>query len=90
MVSSEYCIGSGDGVDLTDIGLPGGLTGLQVAKPARALRLSLKALFITGYTDEVDAAAKSVVPGVEIMTKPFQVDAPIERVTGMLRGPDGT
>ncbi len=41
-------------VDLlfTDVVLPGGLTGAQVAAQARALRPDLKVLFTTGYARE--------------------------------------
>ncbi len=81
---------AGDLVDLilTDIGLPGGLSGPQVAERARALRPGVKVLFITGYADEAEAAATPVIPGMDVMPKPFRVDALVEKVTGMLGGSD--
>ncbi|RZM02231.1 MAG: response regulator, partial [Sphingomonas sp.] len=36
---------------ITDVGLPGGMNGRQVADAARALRPGLKVLFITGYAE---------------------------------------
>ena len=35
---------------ITDAGLPGGVSGRQLADQARLLRPDLKVLFITGYT----------------------------------------
>jgi CheY-like chemotaxis protein len=36
---------------ITDVGLPGGMNGRQVADAARTLRPNLKVLFITGYAE---------------------------------------
>ncbi len=40
-------------VDLlvTDVGLPGGMNGRQMADAARVIRPDLKVLFITGYAE---------------------------------------
>jgi CheY-like chemotaxis protein len=63
-----------DGVDLlvTDVGLPGGLNGRQVADAARVRRPNLRVLFITGfsYTSELGRGT-ALEPGMEIMRKPF-------------------
>lgn len=79
---------AGDLVDLivTDIGLPGGMTGPQVAEGARAMRPGVKVLFVTGYADEAEAAATPVAPGVEVMPKPFEVADLVERVGKLLGG----
>ena len=56
---------------ITDVGLPGGLNGRQVADAARLVRRGLKVLFITGYADSAALGAASLEPGMEVITKPF-------------------
>lgn len=60
-------------VDLlvTDVGLPGGLNGRQVADAARATRPELRVLFITGYAETAAIGEGLHAPGMEVMTKPF-------------------
>ena len=64
------------GVDilLTDVGLPGGLNGRQLADAARTFRPDLKVLFMTGYVHDVDSGGVALEPGMEIITKPFTSD----------------
>ncbi|MGN2241897.1 PAS domain S-box protein [Frateuria sp. GZRR33] len=73
-------------VDLlvTDIGLPGGIGGRQLADTARASRPALRVLFITGYAE--NAALGSLEPGMQVMTKPFAMDALAARIRDMLGG----
>ena len=66
---------------VTDIGLPG-ITGPQVAVAARAGRPDLKVLFVTGYSRNV--AAGFLVPGMEVLTKPFALNVLAMRVRAML------
>uniref|UniRef100_UPI000E748249 response regulator n=1 Tax=Teichococcus vastitatis TaxID=2307076 RepID=UPI000E748249 len=66
---------------ITDIGLPG-LNGRQVADAARLVRPGLKILFMTGY-----AIANGVLePGMQMITKPFAVDALATRARDMIGG----
>jgi CheY-like chemotaxis protein len=60
-------------VDLlfTDVILPGGATGADVARGARALRPKLKVLFTTGYARDAIVHHGRLDPGVELITKPF-------------------
>jgi PAS domain S-box-containing protein len=60
---------------VTDVGLPGGMNGRQLADAARAVRPHLKVLFITGYAENAVINHGHLEPGMQIMTKPFQVDA---------------
>ncbi|HET6806513.1 MAG TPA: PAS domain S-box protein [Frateuria sp.] len=71
-------------VDLlvTDVGLPGGLGGRQLAEAARVARPALRILFITGYAE--DAALGPLQPGMQVMTKPFAIDALAARIRDML------
>ncbi len=64
---------SEDEVDLliTDVGLPGGMNGRQVADAARVSRPGLKVLFVTGYAENAIVRNGLLDPGMEVMTKPF-------------------
>lgn len=60
-------------VDLlfTDVVLPGGMTGAQVAAQARAIRPSLKVLFTTGYARNSIIHHGRLDKGVQLIVKPF-------------------
>jgi PAS domain S-box-containing protein len=62
-------------VDLlvTDVGLPG-LNGRQVADAARTLNPNLKVLFITGYVGSAVFGKAQLEPGMELLTKPFDLN----------------
>ena len=77
---------SGRPVDLliTDIGLPGGMNGRQVADAARRVRPGLKVLFITGYAETTVVGNDRLEPDMQILTKPFTLDALANRIKGLL------
>ena len=68
---------------ITDIGLPG-LNGRQLADAARELRPSLKILFMTGYAENAALASGFLEPGMEMITKPFAMEALATRIRSML------
>ena len=55
----------------TDIGLPGGMNGRQLAEEARQRHANLKVLFTTGYARNAIVHDGRLDPGVELLTKPF-------------------
>jgi CheY-like chemotaxis protein len=55
----------------TDIGLPGGMNGRQLAEEAKKLRPDLKVLFTTGYARNAIVHDGRLDPGVELVAKPF-------------------
>jgi two-component SAPR family response regulator len=59
---------------VTDVGLPN-INGRQLAEMARSHRPELKVLFITGYAEPAALRAGLLPSGMEIMTKPFSLDA---------------
>jgi CheY-like chemotaxis protein len=59
---------------ITDVGLPGGLNGRQVADAARTARPDLKVLFITGYAENAVLNHGHLDEGMHVLTKPFQMD----------------
>ncbi|MGI4848737.1 MAG: ATP-binding protein [Janthinobacterium lividum] len=78
--------GSETRIDLliTDVGLPGGLNGRQVADAARLARADLKVLFITGYAENAVMGNEALDAGMHLMTKPFSIDALKQRILELL------
>ena len=80
-------IESDERIDLviSDIGLPG-LTGLQMVEVGRQRRPGLKVLFVTGYAETMpqDWAPEA---DTDLLTKPFQFDALVQRIRGLLPSP---
>jgi PAS domain S-box-containing protein len=70
---------------VTDVGLPG-LNGRQLADHARETRPDLKVLFITGYAENATLASGFLDPGMEMITKPFAVEALTTRIRTMIQG----
>jgi PAS domain S-box-containing protein len=68
---------------VTDVGLPG-MNGRQLADQARETRPDLKILFITGYAESVAMAQGFLLPGMEMITKPFDLDKLSMRVRAMV------
>jgi len=77
---------SGVRIDLlvSDVGLPGGMNGRQMADAARTGRPDLKVLFITGYAENAAIGNGQLEPGMAVITKPFPVEALATRVREML------
>ncbi|CAO4153146.1 histidine kinase [Methylorubrum thiocyanatum] len=59
---------------ITDVGLPGGMNGRQMADVARMSRPDLKVLFITGFAENALLNNGQLEPGMTVLTKPFAVD----------------
>jgi CheY-like chemotaxis protein len=69
---------------ITDVGLPGGMNGRQIADAARLTRPNLKVLFITGYAENAVVGNGHLAPGMEVMTKPFEIAAFGHKVRDMI------
>ena len=69
---------------VTDVGLPGGMNGRQLADAARVARPALKVLFITGYAENAIIGNGQVAPGMQVLTKPFMMDALARRIRDMV------
>jgi PAS domain S-box-containing protein len=74
---------SGRRVDLlvSDVGLPGGMNGRQLADAALSSLPDLKILFITGYADVAVVGQRELKDGMYILTKPFSLDVLKEKVS---------
>jgi PAS domain S-box-containing protein len=69
---------------VSDVGLPGGMNGRQVADAARTARPGLKVLFITGYAENAVLSHGHLDPGMHVMTKPFEMDVLARRVKQLI------
>jgi PAS domain S-box-containing protein len=71
----------------TDVVLPGGMTGAQIAARARELRGSgLKVLYTTGYARNAIFHHGRLDPGVQLITKPFDLSELATKVRDVIDG----
>jgi CheY-like chemotaxis protein len=77
---------SSNRIDLlvSDVGLPGGMNGRQLADAARELRADLKILFITGYSEGVVNRTGRLETGMQVLIEPFPLNALATRVNSMI------
>lgn len=68
----------------TDVGLPGGMNGRQLAEEARKRHPNLKILFTTGYARNAIVHDGRLDPGVELITKPFTQAALSEKLRDII------
>ncbi len=73
---------SGQRVDLliTDVGLPGGMNGRQLADAGLVAHPGLKILFITGYAETAVIGAGQLKPGMHVVTKPSAMESLARRI----------
>jgi CheY-like chemotaxis protein len=78
---------SGQRIDLliTDVGLPG-MNGRQLAEVARESRPGVRILFVTGYAENAAIRSGFLDPGMEMLTKPFAIDALATKIRDVLGG----
>ncbi len=71
---------------VTDVGLPGGMNGRQLADAARQARPRLRVLFITGYAENAVIGHGHLDPGMHVLTKPFAMEALASRIKDLISG----
>jgi CheY-like chemotaxis protein len=83
-------LGRGEHVDLllTDVVMPGGLNGRQLADKAVAKRPGLRVLYMTGYTRNAIVHHGRLDPGINVISKPFSFEELAARVRARLDSPD--
>jgi signal transduction histidine kinase len=80
------CLGEEPRIRLmfTDVGLPEGMNGRQLAEHALRRRPDLKVLFTTGYARDAVFHGSRLEPGVELIPKPFTAGALAARIRNIL------
>jgi CheY-like chemotaxis protein len=75
-----------DGIEVlfTDVGLPGGMTGRQLAEAARLRRPDLKVVYTTGYARNAIVHGGVLEPGTELLPKPFSYSALAIKIQAVL------
>lgn len=71
---------------VTDVGLPGGINGRQMADAARVSRPQLPVLFITGYAETAVLDKSHLERATDVLTKPFSLEALASRIKELIRG----
>ena len=69
---------------ITDVGLPGGINGRQLADAARITRQDLKVLFITGYAESAAVRNGHLESGMQTLIKPFTMEALTARIRSVM------
>nr|WP_229260449.1 PAS domain-containing hybrid sensor histidine kinase/response regulator [Duganella alba] len=65
---------------ITDVGLPNGMNGRQLADAVRARLPEVPVLFVTGYAEHAVLNYGHLERGMQVLTKPFAADALALRV----------
>jgi PAS domain S-box-containing protein len=69
---------------VTDVGLPGGMNGRQMADAARIARPDLKVLFITGYAENAALGDGKLPAGMYVLPKPFTMEVLAARIEKLI------
>jgi PAS domain S-box-containing protein len=71
---------------LTDLVMPGGMTGHELARQLRAAQANLKIIFISGYSAEIGGRELQLGNGEVFVQKPFVPDHLLETIRQCLDG----
>jgi signal transduction histidine kinase len=71
---------------ITDVGLPGGMNGRQVADAARITRPDLKVLFVTGYAENAVIGNGQLEKGMHVLAKPFAIEVLARKIRELIDG----
>ena len=81
-------VDSGEPFDLlfTDVILPGGMTGRQLAEEVAKRRPGIKVLYTSGYTDNAIVHQGRLDPGVLLLSKPYRKSQLADMIRRALKG----
>jgi CheY-like chemotaxis protein len=72
----------------TDVVLPGGMNGAEVAREVQRLQPDIKVVYTTGYAEHALARNGDLEPGMTLITKPYSRAELLETVRTALGGGD--
>jgi signal transduction histidine kinase/CheY-like chemotaxis protein len=70
----------------SDVVMPGGMSGPQLAEQALRLRPGLRVLYTSGYTENTVIHQGRVDPGVQLLNKPYRRQDLAAKLRAVLRG----
>ncbi|HVJ52914.1 MAG TPA: PAS domain S-box protein [Aliidongia sp.] len=70
---------------ITDVGLPGGMNGRQMAEAARRARPDLTTLFITAYAGKGAVGENKLAPRTHVLSKPFSIERLTAKIADLLK-----
>ncbi len=73
----------------TDVVLPGGMNGAEVAEQAKQIQPNINTLYTTGYTENTVIHGGELDPGIMLVSKPYRRKDLLEKVRAMLDGESG-
>ena len=78
----------GDAVDLlfTDVIMPGGMNGRELAEAARQARPDLRVLYTSGYTEDAMVHHGRLESGIQLLHKPYRRSELAAKVRAVLTG----
>ena len=85
-VTALHKLRNGPRVDLlfTDLVLPGGMTGQDIAQRAREIQNNIKVLYTTGYAESTLFRNQELDPSISLLQKPFRRTDLLTSVTSLL------
>jgi CheY-like chemotaxis protein len=78
------------GLLFTDVVMPGGMNGVELAEQARRLRPGLPVLFTSGYTETAIGHQGRLGPGAHLLNKPYRQQELAIRVRKALEDGDAS
>jgi CheY-like chemotaxis protein len=78
--------GDGVGLLLTDLVMPAGINGRELARRLRSERPGLKVVYFSGYSDELSGRELELREGEVFLAKPFEPDELLEAIRSCLDG----
>jgi len=70
---------------ITDVIMPGGMSGRQVAEQLQPLQPEMKVIYMSGYTDQAIARYGMIEPGEALLQKPFTPSSLAHKVWQVLK-----
>jgi CheY-like chemotaxis protein len=68
----------------TDVVLPGGMNGVEIAARAKRIQPRIKVLYTTGYAEEDVIANSELASGAGLINKPYRPTGLLEKLRALL------